>query len=150
MVSGIIEYKSKEQMIKRRHYRMNCFWNILYQEEMDLDEQKENTTWFPATITDISGGGCRFNSERLLKQETNLLIKIKNPEKNKTDELSFKGKVIASQNLSNRKEVYETRICFIELSFEKQEKLIRWIFEEKRKLKWQERGFINEEKYFDY
>ena len=117
---------------------------------MNIDGQIEEALWFQATVTDISGGGCRFNSERLLKQDTDLYIKIKNPEKNKEDELSFKGKVIASHSLSNRNEVCETRVRFVELSFEEQEKLLRWIFEEKRKFKWQERGFVDEEKYFNY
>jgi len=100
--------------------------------------------------TDISGGGCRFNTTRQLKQDSKLIIKIKNPEKNKEDELSFHAKVIASQILPNRKDMYETRVSFVGLSFEEQEQLIRWIFEEKRKFKWQERGLDNEEKYFDY
>ena len=72
------------------------------------------------------------------------------PDKNKEDELSFKAMVIISQVLPNRKEVYETRVRFVDLSFGEQEQLIQWIFEEKRKFKWQERGFENEEKYFDY
>ncbi len=150
MATGIIEYGNKEQVIKRKHYRMDCFWNIECRECSDLAEQEEENPWFSAMTTDISGGGCRFNSVRQCNQDSKLMIKIKNPEKNKENELSFKAKVIVSQLLPNRKDVYETRVSFMELSFGEQEQLIRWIFEEKRKFKWQERGLDNEEKYFDY
>ena len=150
MAAGIIEYGSKKQVIRRKHYRMDCFWNIECMESKEVQKSEEENEWFEAMTTDISGGGCRFNSQKQFNQESNLIIKIKNPEKNKKEELLFDAKVIASQLLPNRKEVYETRVRFVNLSFLKQEQLIRWIFEEKRKFKWQERSFENEEKYFDY
>ena len=150
MATGIIEYGCKEPVIRRKHYRINYLWNMEYQEESHKEELDISDNWFLAMTTDISGGGCRFNSTRQLNQDETITIKIKNPDKNKKDELSFKAKVIISQLLPNREKVYETRVRFIDFSFEAQEQLIRWIFEEKRKFKWQERGFGNEEKYFNY
>ncbi len=150
MTAGIVEYGCKEPVIRRRHYRMDCFWNVECQEISCKEGQEIKDDWFEAMTADISGGGCRFNSARQLNQDSTLVMKIKNPDKNKDDELSVEAKVITSQLLSNRKEVYETRVRFVNLSFIEQEQLIRWIFEEKRKFKWQERGLGNEEKYFDY
>lgn len=149
MVASIIEYGSKEETIKRKHYRIGCLWEVNCK-ECQSEAENEEDGWFQATTTDISGGGCRFNATSQLTQDGILRIKINNPEKNKVDELSFKAKVIASQLLPNREGIYETRVKFVNLSFWEQEQLIRWIFEEKRKFKWQERGLENEEKYFDY
>lgn len=150
METDIIEYGSREKTIKRKHYRINCLWNISCRMCRGDLEQTEEDQWFFAATTDVSGGGCRFNSTREFEQDSIIMIKIKNPEKNKEDELLLKGMVIASQLLPNRKGTYETRVKYVEPSFREQEQLIRWIFEEKRKFKWQERGFDNEEKYFSY
>lgn len=150
MAAGIIEYGCKKPVIRRKHYRMDCFWNIECGMILSEEEQVGKDAWFTGMTTDISGGGCRFNSARQLNQDSTFIMKIKNPDKNKDDELSLKAKVIVSQLLANRREVYETRVRFIDISFGEQEQLIRWIFEEKRKFKWQERGLENEEKYFDY
>ena len=91
MATGIIEYGCKEPVIRRRHYRINCLWNMECQEESDKEELDMSDNWFLATTTDISGGGCRFNSIRQLNQDETIIIKIKNPDKNKKDELSFKA-----------------------------------------------------------
>ena len=147
----IVEFKkngNKNEALKRRHYRMGCLWDISCQEEAE-EENKQEKKWFSAVTTDISGGGCRFNSSVQPKDSSILIIKITEPNK-KREELIFKAQVIASLPLPNRREIYETRVKFIELSFLKQEQLIKWIFEEKRKLKWQERGSSYEEKYFNY
>ena len=159
MATGIIEYGRKEQVVRRKHYRIDCFWNLECMEILEDSERAESTKlqgntkegeWIPVMTTDISGGGCRFNSTKQFMEDCNLIIKIRNPEKDRKEDLLFDAKVIASQVIANRKELYETRIRFVDLSFSKQEQLIRWIFEEKRKSKWKERGLKNEEKYFDY
>ena len=144
----IVEFKkdgNKNEALKRRHYRMGCLWDISC---MQAGENSENM-WFPAVTTDISGGGCRFNSSIRSEDGSILKIKIVGPD-SKKEELVFKAQVIASLSLPNRKEIYETRVKFIEFSFSDQEQLIKWIFEEKRKLKWQERSLCHEEKYFNY
>lgn len=154
VTTDIIEYGQKEKVISRKHYRFGCLWNISCQECPDTKEvlaaTEEEKEWFQAATTDISGGGCRFNSSRQLEQDSVLIIKIKGSEKKKEKELLFKAKVIGSIPLPNRMGVYETRVKFIELSFCEQEQLIKWIFEEKRKFKWRERGLDHEEKYFNY
>ena len=153
MSSSIIESGSKEKKFqkKRKHYRWNCLWDIEYQviSDTDKNENKEEL-WLKGITTDISGGGCRFNSEEQQKQGDILIIKIKGLEKEKEVELFFHARVIASLPLSNRKKTYENRVEFLEIPFLEQEKLIQWIFEEKRKRKWQERSLDDEKKYFDY
>ncbi len=160
MSSSIIESGNKEKKFqkKRKHYRLNCLWDIEYQVISDSDkifsdkdkkEMKEEP-WLKGITTDISGGGCRFNSEEQQKQGDILIIKIKGLEKEKQEELFFHARVIASLPLSNRKKTYENRVEFLELPFLEQEKLIQWIFEEKRRRKWQERSLDDEKKYFDY
>ena len=173
-----LEHGSKEENFqkKRKHYRLNCLWNIKYQviskqtvdynkhsvymqeeneECVDRDslasnqEEKKRENWLEGITTDISGGGCRFNSKDQQKQGDILVIKIKDLE-HEGEELFFHGRVIASISLSNRKKTYENRIEFLGFSFLEQEKLIQWIFEEKRRRKWQERSLDDEKKYFDY
>lgn len=128
---------------------MGCLWDISCRKADDNQKEEQEFIWFKAVTTDISGGGCRFNSSEQSESDSILIIKIAEPDKKK-DELIFKGKVIASSPLPNRRGMYETRIEFIELSFLNQEQLIKWIFEEKRKLKWEERSLLYEEKYFNY
>ena len=171
-----LESGSKEKNFekKRKHYRLNCLWDIKYQvickknvnynkdsvympeENCDKHNISNNSAetkkgnWLKGITTDISGGGCRFNSEEQQKKGDILIIKIKSLDQQSEEELFFYGRVIASVSLSNRKKTYENRIEFLELPFLEQEKLIWWIFEEKRRRKWQERSFDDEKKYFDY
>lgn len=92
MSSSIIESGSKEKKFqkKRKHYRLNCLWNIEYQVISDSDKKEtKEEPWLKGITTDISGGGCRFNSEEQQKQGNILIIKIKGLEKEKQEELFF-------------------------------------------------------------
>ncbi len=151
MISDITESKSKEKKSqkRRKHYRLNYLWEVCYKVVSDNCENEEKDLWFKGITTDISGGGCCFNSERQQKKDDILIIRISGFEKEK-EEFIFRAKVITSLPLSNREKTYENRVAFLELSFLEQEKLIQWIFEEKRKMKWQERSLDDEKKYFNY
>ena len=73
-----LESGSKEKNFekKRKHYRLNCLWDIEYQVLSDVEEEESETKqWFTGITTDISGGGCRFNSEEQQQQDNILVLK---------------------------------------------------------------------------
>ena len=94
---------------KRKHYRLNYLWELEYQ-VISSGNKEEELVWFKGVTTDISGGGCRFNSERQQEKDDILTIKIGEFEKMGEGGLILKARVISSLPLLNRQAVYENRV----------------------------------------
>lgn len=160
MVIALVEITSKLEKIQRRqYYRLECVHEIEYriitEEETKLQEKltvglftksterseirkklaQLNHKWLRASIIDLSGGGCRFTSENELKQGDRVIIKFDFIIKNELKRLNLVSDIIVSRKIVDRVGVYEHRAEFSIISENDREDLIKYIFEQERKLR---------------
>lgn len=143
-----------EKFQRRQYYRMECVLPLqfaaLTEEQGDwyrelkncmsaerkaqlknqLDAQK--ILYQNATILDISGGGMRFNAKERQVPGTLLSLRLSFDEELKEKIPILLAKVLLSEPLQNREEVYDNRIEFLYLSNAERERIICYIFKEER------------------
>ena len=113
------------------------------QEEKDKLEQllkKEQSKWINATVIDISGGGCRFNSQDAHLVGQNVEVQLSYSSKGETKSAIYPAKLIYSEPIEKIKGYFEHRVEFLAINDAEREKLIKFIFEQERKLRRRERG----------
>ena len=158
MIISLVKLNSDLEKIQRRqYYRLECIHDIDYrlisEEEIRLEEKlsqgnyasedekidiknrlnKLNNEWVHGIITDISGGGCRFNSEQELKAGDRVRIRFNYTLMGQLKELDIISHIIASQKIMGQIRTYEHRAEFYTISNKEREDLIKYIFEQERK-----------------
>jgi len=93
-----------------------------------------------AAIIDISGGGVKIVSNELYKKNDMVLIEFDVIVATSLRNINVPGKVIASSPSVNRVDLKEHRIEFYKISKEIRELIIKYIFEEQRRILQKERG----------
>ena len=93
-----------------------------------------------ATILDISGGGARFVSEEKFEANQFVLMELELISDNMDKQYHIKGRIVGWKKLEYREPRYETRIEFIMEDNKVREDIIRYIFEEERKKRRNEKG----------
>ncbi|MBR6159976.1 MAG: flagellar brake protein [Lachnospiraceae bacterium] len=134
---------------RREYYRLNT---VLDMKSMAIDpnakaegfEQVEflgtDLTFDNGTMVDISGGGARFIS-RVQYTEGSLIRFVFSLFVNgQVTEYNLVGKVLKSNPMENREDSYENRIQFVNMVNDDRESIIKYIFEEERKMRHRERG----------
>lgn len=136
-----------EKIQRRQFYRLFYAMEIEFrewkkQEEITSGRLEEETEekWNKGTTVDISGGGCRFNSEFLYPTEAILELRFYIKMASGFYQQNWQGKVTVSYAVPNRPEVFETRVEFLDLERKKREQLVKFIFEEERRIRRKERG----------
>lgn len=153
-----------EKYQRREFYRLACILDIEYRVvpdvEMELTSRIQNNefktedeknkvydvinqiqnSWEPAIITDISGGGARFNSKIRQQKGEKLRISITFHISEGTIDYELKANVISSDILPNRLDMFENRVEFSEIESGQRESIIKYVFEEERKNRKRERG----------
>lgn len=159
MILALIKPITRLEKIQRREYfRLECIHEIKYrlitEEEIELeeklllgkfsdDEKNEikraltniNKDWLIGSVIDLSGGGFRFTSELKLTAEDLIRIKLDYIIKGETSKLDVMAEIIASRKIENRVGVYEHRAKFYNIKEKDREYLIKYIFEQERKLR---------------
>ncbi|MCR5793223.1 MAG: flagellar brake protein [Lachnospiraceae bacterium] len=154
-----------EKFQRRQYYRLECILNIKYhlisREEQMLVSRLENENFgdvaeregalseleamraskINATVTDISGGGCRFNSVYAHEADENVVVCLEFMLSKEKYYYELPAKVISSERIMNRPGYYATRVEFTGINIDQRETLIKYIFEEERKIRRRERGF---------
>lgn len=143
LITGLQKYQ------RREFYRLNCALDMkskaIDEKELENSNNKlifEDTdlTFDNGVMVDISGGGARFISR--VKYQKGALIRFNfslfvNGE---LTEYKLVGKVLKSRELENKPDNYEHRVMFINMVNDDRESIIRYIFEEERKIRHRERG----------
>lgn len=157
---AIVQQKSDlERYQRREYYRLNCLMDafarkISKEEEIclrklknkDFDSDGEYWScmakldaivkeWKKITITDISGGGARFNSSMEFAQEENIFMKLSFGFKNRSYGYELMSRIVKCTSIENRASGFETRIEFQSISNKERENIIQFIFEEQRKMR---------------
>ena len=116
---------------RREYYRLNTVLDMKSKAIDDNADRKSleqvhfidtDLTFDNGTMVDISGGGARFIS------------------KVRYTEYKLIGKVLKSSPMENRDDSFENRIQFVNMVNDDRESIIKYIFEEERKMRHRERG----------
>lgn len=154
-----------EKYQRRQYYRLNCILDLEYRIETQLEEslvdkvQAENAdskehleqlkaqleeiqnAWDIGSVNDISGGGVRFISQKECNIGDKMRLKIFFEQENMVEHIVLKAKVIASTKVPHKFGYYEIRVEFIEINHLQREEIIRYIFQEERRIRRREKGF---------
>ncbi|SKB90517.1 c-di-GMP-binding flagellar brake protein YcgR, contains PilZNR and PilZ domains [Lachnospiraceae bacterium] len=130
---------------RREYYRLNCVLEMkcrkLTQEEEkvmeDLPVEFMNTdfTLEDGLIVDISGGGARFISDITYDTQDRILFKFTLEIDRIPRNYSLMGRVVCSNPLDGQDGKYEVRVQFVNIDGKDRESIIRYIFEEQRKIR---------------
>ncbi|HWT76777.1 MAG TPA: PilZ domain-containing protein [Mobilitalea sp.] len=146
-----------EKYQRRQYYRLECLLDIEYRvirKEEEMIEQKIHSNdfrsnqekedcfklmalfekeWVKATVMDISGGGARYNSPVQYNQGDKLRIKLDLAMRSEIKRLVLSAIMVTSIRVTNRYDSYENRIEFTDIPQRDREELIKFIFEQDRK-----------------
>lgn len=150
---SLISSLEKEQ--RREHYRLKCYYKVRYRElseaELALADtadiiRQELELEMPVVYTeghgaDISGGGARFISSQKENSDKQILMLITAETEYDSRRFCLQGRVLSSVKLENRELVqYEHRVQFEKIKKEERERIIRYVFEEERRIRKKEKG----------
>lgn len=145
-----------EKIQRRQFYRLELIHDIEYRivtnEEEILTEKvisKDATAeeiedynnrlaglerhWEAVTITDLSGGGTRFNTNKIYNTGDKILIRLDFVSGGTYRKLELLGIILSATELYNNPRTIEYRIEFLEMDKKDREELIKFIFEEERR-----------------
>lgn len=144
----VIEISSELKKFQRRQYfRLECALDIQYRvlEDEDveqirndprvLEDYVEQGGLTEAIVLDISGGGVRFVSKEKLEPGRVLLINLGISTSNGQSVYGVMAKLLSSTRVINRESTYEQRVEYIELEGNTREAIIRFIFEQERRMR---------------
>jgi len=146
---------SLEKFQRREFYRYSCTMDFVFyeldEEQKDIDsvddileDMMEGKVTMPAchgVMVDLSGGGMKFRSPYELKPGNRILVMLRLTNDKMDRQFHILGKVIACIEVHTpAKVLYESRIKFYIEDNKIREEIIRYIFEEERKIRQKENG----------
>lgn len=147
---AVIEFKSALKRFQRREFfRLEKLFEIKYrrlsEEEKEMhtseeivEKEKLGTAYNAAVAVDLSGGGARLIMNEKFSVDEMIFIHFKfSPEEG---DLKFAGKIVVCNQMKTDNTQYENRIKFIKIKEKDREKLIRYIFEEERKMRFKRKS----------
>lgn len=134
---------------RREYYRLNCVLDMksTMVSEKDVTHFSEQVQFVDTDITfdngvmvDISGGGARFISRVKYPRNSNIIFAFSLFVNGSLQEYKLLGRVLVSEEIENREGEYEHRIQFVNMMNDQRESIIKYIFEEERKIRRREKG----------
>jgi c-di-GMP-binding flagellar brake protein YcgR len=146
-----------EKFQRRQYYRLECIHDIRYRpvplEEEILEKRMSSDKfetpeamaeaknklaeydkeWISASVTDLSGGGARFSSVALHNTGDKVRIKLDFIIGKELKKLELTANIISQARIPVRVGMYEYRVEFIDIMQKDREALIKYIFEQERK-----------------
>jgi len=137
-----IEYRiiTPEEEILNNKLRLDKFINNAERIECSKQRMQFDNEWLKASITDLSGGGARFNSGLQLHAGDKVRFKLDFVINGELKKLELGAYVVSSNKLLNRSGAYEHRIEFTDIGRKDREDLIKYIFEQDRQRRRNEKG----------
>ncbi|WP_099468858.1 flagellar brake protein [Konateibacter massiliensis] len=131
---------------RREFYRLNCIIDMKYAKINETECQIEDPQimeelrgqkleWQEGFIVDISGGGIRFTGGERFEEGSYAIITFTIIVKHIMKQFSTTVKVISSDKILNRSGQYENRAKYISMRTDEKEEIVRYIFEEERKVR---------------
>lgn len=144
----VLKIKLTSKIVKlqrRQYYRLECIHDIKYRfltedddgvpknnDKIEQNNEKVEHNWIKGAIIDISGGGARLNSAIRHQMGDKIRIKLELVIGSKLRVMELDAEVLASGRVENRSDLYEHRVQFSNISKKDREDLIRYIFEQDR------------------
>lgn len=134
---------------RREYYRLNCVLDMkstmINQKDVSSFSEKvhfidTDLTFDNGTMVDISGGGARFISKVKYPKDSNILFTFDLFVNDSLSSYKLLGKVLVSQEIPERDGEYEHRIMFVNIMNDDRESIIKYIFEEERRIRRREKG----------
>lgn len=134
---------------RREYYRLNCVLDMKSTmiSEKDVGELSEQVHFIDTDITfdngvmvDISGGGARFISKVKYPRDSKIIFAFSLFVNGALTEYKLLGRVLISEEIENRPGEFEHRIQFVNMMNDERESIIKYIFEEERKIRRREKG----------
>ncbi|XME01303.1 flagellar brake protein [Lachnospiraceae bacterium C1.1] len=129
---------------RREYYRFNCVLDMSARSLSEDEERKiaEHEVEFIDTdmllddgvIVDISGGGARFISHTQYEVNSLILFKFMLDIDENRRPYTLIGRVVMSERAQGR-DAFEVRIKFVKIDNKDRESIIKYIFEEERKIR---------------
>lgn len=129
---------------RREYYRFSCILDMRTRELKREEVESLNTNrplivpGLPlrrSLICDISGGGMRFICDVKYEEETYIYCTYSLEIEGKIKDYEIMGKVLTVKELPNRPGEYEHRIQYENLDRDTREEIIKYIFEEERRVR---------------
>ena len=133
---------------RREYYRLNCILNMKCREVpekelKELEETGENDVRFINTdltledgvIVDISGGGAKFISDKQFEKDSKILFVFSLNPNGRLTEYSVIGRIVLSEKIEGRDREFKNHVQFVNIKDKDREGIIRYIFEEERKIR---------------
>lgn len=142
----VVELTSNLRKYQRReYYRFSCVLemnsrNLEDEEVRAIEERDPYSNLIPglplkrSVIVDISGGGLRFLSTHPYEPGSLIYISYNLLVAGNKKEYELVGKVLSSKKVEDRKGSYEHRVQYVDIDVDVREEIIKYIFEEERKL----------------
>lgn len=150
VVVATLELSSGLRKFQRReYYRLNCVLDmkctaIDAEQEMQFDNHVEfvgtDFVMKDGIIKDISGGGIRFVTKTFYPKDTKIYFSFSLNINKKPTEFRTLGVVLSSREIPDRPGEYENRVQFTSIKPDEREVIIRYIFEEERRIRRKENG----------
>ena len=139
---------------RREYFRLACIigmrgYQLTRYEAMELDgaglesyvnEPQMAQTAFPAVIVDISGGGIRFICEEKHEEGDYLAVQLTLQNENINQPITVVVSIVSCRQAAPNMERYETRAEFLHLGTKLRETIIKYIFDEDRKIRKRDTG----------
>lgn len=132
---------------RRQYYRLECTLDIEYRlledsevemfrnEPERIQEMIEDGEFTTAIVLDISGGGIRFASEEHLEPGSNLLLNLNIITGTGQNVYGVMARILSSVRIINKENMYEQRAEYLEITGHTREAIIKFIFEQERRLR---------------
>lgn len=139
-----------EKFQRREYYRLPSIISadiipINGEEVLDYSEHhkipdKSYDNMQSGIIVDISGGGVRVMSDMRFNKNDYVFLKFPIEMNIGVKEMELMGMIVLSLESPNRPNYYDSRIEFMEITSEQRDHIVKYIFEQQRKIQKRERG----------
>lgn len=138
---------------RREYYRFSCVLEMgareLAEEEIQAVETSSQIELQPglplkrSVIVDISGGGLRFISDQRYEPDSLIFCNYYLLKDGQRKKYEVVGKVLVVRELENKPGAFEHRVQYYNLDVGTREEIIKFIFEEERKIRKMESGIAD-------
>ena len=144
LVDELVRYQ------RREYYRLTCLIDakvrilnvtevLEYSKNFEMPEELSGEPE-DCVIVDISGGGVRFISNRSYPRDGYVYLEFNTSSVSGEQEFKLMGRVVMSIKSEANNGKYDNRIQFKVNSKDKREEIVKFIFDEQRRLRQKERG----------
>lgn len=144
LIDDLVRYQ------RREYYRLTCLIDakitpltvkevLEYSKEFEIPEELTGEAE-DCVIVDISGGGIRFISNTRYERDGYIYVEFNTATSLGIKQFGLMGRIVMSIKSETDNCKYDNRMQFKVISKEKREEIIKFIFDEQRRLRQKERG----------